>query len=114
MITGISDISTPDANLHAGIKYHRFLRDRYFSDGEIDRLDQGLLTLAAYNAGPARVRRLRQEATERGLDGNVWFRNVEQMAPRQTVEYVGNIFEYYIAYREYLERAAALEALTSD
>jgi membrane-bound lytic murein transglycosylase MltF len=105
---GINDISTPDANVHAGVKYHRFLRDRYFSQEGIDRLNQGLLALAAYNAGPARIRRLREEAAERGLDGNVWFRNLEELAPRQTVEYVGNIFQYYLAYRSHLDRVERL------
>jgi membrane-bound lytic murein transglycosylase MltF len=111
---GINDISTAEANVHAGVKYHKFLRDRYFSGEEIDRLNQGLLALAAYNAGPARVRRLRQQAAEKGLDGNVWFRNVEELAPRETVQYVGNIFQYYLAYRVHIERAERLAGATGD
>jgi membrane-bound lytic murein transglycosylase MltF len=42
-----------------------------------------------------------------GLDPNVWFRNVEIIAARQigreTVQYVSNIFKYYIAYRLILD-----------
>ncbi|MGE5237285.1 MAG: lytic transglycosylase F, partial [Chloroflexota bacterium] len=36
-------------------------------------------------------------------DPNVWFRNVEVIAAarigRETVQYVSNIYKYYIAYR---------------
>ncbi len=45
-----------------------------------------------------------------GLDPNIWFKNVELAAAkrigRETVQYVGNIYKYYIAYhmiREKLE-----------
>ena len=62
-----------------------------------------LFAFAAYNAGPARVRRLRTEAAERGLNPNVWFNNVERIASerigRETVTYVSNIYKYYVAYR---------------
>ncbi len=101
---GIEDISTAEANIHAGIKYLRFLHERYFSQGAMTRLNQGLFSLAAYNAGPARLRRIRKEASEKGLDPNVWFRNVEQLAPGETRQYVSNVYKYYITYREYLGR----------
>jgi membrane-bound lytic murein transglycosylase MltF len=32
------------------------------------------------NAGPARVRQLRRQASSRGLDPNTWFNNVERIA----------------------------------
>ena len=100
---GIPDISNIENNIHAGTKYLAFLRDRYFSDPEIAPRDRDFLTLAAYNAGPARVRKLRAEAAEQGLDPNVWYRNVEVIAARrvgrETVRYVSNITKYWIAYR---------------
>ena len=100
---GIDDISTVDNNIHAGAKYMRFLADRYFDDEGIDDLNQWLLTLAAYNAGPAKVARLRREATENGYDRNIWFNNVEIIAARrigrETVTYVSNIFKYYVGYQ---------------
>lgn len=100
---GIPDIRTAENNIHAGAKYMRFLADRYFSDPGIDALDQGLLTLAAYNAGPARVAKLRAKAAAAGLDPDVWFHNVEVIAARdigrETVDYVGNIYKYYVAYK---------------
>ena len=106
---GIDDISTVDSNIHAGAKYMRFLADRYFDDEGIDDLNQWLLTLAAYNAGPAKVARLRREATENGYDRNIWFNNVEIIAARrigrETVTYVSNIFKYYAGYQVISERS---------
>lgn len=106
---GIDDISTADNNIHAGAKYMRFLADRYFSDEGFDDLNQWLLTLAAYNAGPARATRLRREAAENGYDPNVWFDNVEIIAARrighETVTYVSNIFKYYVGYQLISERS---------
>jgi membrane-bound lytic murein transglycosylase MltF len=100
---GIPDIEQLENNIHAGTKYLRFLRDRYFSGPEIDQTDQTLFTFAAYNAGPARIRRLRSEAKKMGLDPNKWFENVEKVAARrigrETVQYVDNIAKYYVAYR---------------
>jgi membrane-bound lytic murein transglycosylase MltF len=100
---GIADISTLENNIHAGTKYLRFLRDRYFSDPAIDPINQTLLTFAAYNAGPARVQQLREEAARTGLDPDVWFGSVEHVAARrvgrETVQYVANIAKYYVAYR---------------
>lgn len=105
---GIDDVSTADNNIHAGAKYMRFLADRYFDDEGIDDLNQWLLTLAAYNAGPAKVARLRREASENGYDPNVWFDHVEIIAARrigrETVTYVSNIFKYYVGYQVITER----------
>jgi len=99
---GIPDISTAEDNIHAGIKYLNFIRNRYFSDPEVDIFNQTLFAFAAYNAGPARVRKLRTMASEQGYNPNVWFDNVEVMAARdigkETVQYVANILKYYIAY----------------
>jgi len=98
----IPNIDNLEPNIHAGIKYMAFLRDRYFNDKNIQPLDKTLFSFAAYNAGPARITKLREEAKKRGLDSNVWFQNVEVIAAerigRETVQYVSNIFKYYIAY----------------
>ena len=94
-------------NIHAGTLYLRFMADRYFSDPGLTPLNRDLFTLAAYNAGPARVRKLRKEARKRGFDANVWFNNVEAVAAarigRETVTYVRNIYKYFIAY-EYITK----------
>ena len=100
---GIPDITVLENNIHAGVKYLRFLRDRYFDDPMLDAFNASLLSFAAYNAGPGRVARLRAEAEESGLDPNVWFNNVEVIAAkrigRETVQYVSNVYKYYVAYR---------------
>jgi membrane-bound lytic murein transglycosylase MltF len=99
---GIPDIDKAENNIHAGMKYMAFLRDRYFSDPEISHEDQMAFSWAAYNAGPAKVRKMRNLAKEIGLDPNVWHANVElaagKIVGRETVKYVSNIFKYYIAY----------------
>ena len=47
------------------------------------------------------------------LDPNVWFNNVEEVAAkrigRETVQYVSNIYKYYIAYRLIFESRKAKE-----
>ena len=111
---GITGIDKLENNIHAGAKYLAFLRDRYFDDPAIEppaRLD---FAWAAYNAGPARVRRLREKAAKRGLDPNKWFFNVEQLAAeeigRETVDYVANINKYYLAYTLQFDSARRREA----
>ena len=106
---GVDDISTVDGNVHAGAKYMRFVADRYFGDERYDALGQWLFSLAAYNAGPATVARLRREAAEKGYDPNRWFDNVEIIAARrigrETVTYVSNVFKYYVGYQLAAQRA---------
>jgi membrane-bound lytic murein transglycosylase MltF len=116
---GVGDIHQTEANINAGVKYMRFVIDTYYKDEPMTRLDKGLFAFASYNAGPGRIRQLRAEAQKRGLDPNVWFGNVEQIASerigRETVTYVSNIYKYYIAYRLLVEerdrRNAAKEQL---
>ena len=99
----IPNIEELESNIHAGVKYLHFLHNRYFKRDDIDLVNQWLFTFAAYNAGPARVSALRKNATKMGLDPNTWFKNVELVAAkrigRETVQYVSNIYKYYIAYR---------------
>ena len=99
----VGDITKIEPNVHAGVKYMRFIRSQFFDDEPMDDVNKALFTFAAYNAGPGRVRQLRREAGDRGLDPNVWFGNVERVASerigRETVTYVSNIYKYYVAYR---------------
>ncbi|MEE8553186.1 MAG: lytic transglycosylase F [Desulfobacterales bacterium] len=99
----IADIENLENNIHAGVKYLGFIRGRYFDDHAIDSLNQNLLTFASYNAGPAKIASLRKEAKQMGLDPNLWFKNVEVVAAnkigRETVQYVSNIYKYYLAYK---------------
>jgi membrane-bound lytic murein transglycosylase MltF len=99
----VGDIKQLEPNIHAGVKYMRWMVDNFYADEPMDRLNKGLFAFASYNAGPGRIRQLRAEAKKRGLDPNVWFGNVEQIASerigRETVTYVSNIFKYYVAYK---------------
>jgi membrane-bound lytic murein transglycosylase MltF len=99
----VGDITQVEPNVHAGVKYMRFMMDQYYKDEPMDPVNKALMTFASYNAGPGRVRQLRRETEKRGLDPNVWFGNVERIASerigRETVTYVSNIYKYYIAYR---------------
>jgi membrane-bound lytic murein transglycosylase MltF len=106
----VGDIRQLEPNIHAGVKYSRRLRDEYLGNEPLDDLNRGLFTLASYNAGPTRIRQLRREAARRGLDGNVWFGQVERIVSerigRETLSYVSNIYKYYLAYRLLAEKEA--------
>ena len=110
----IPDVSTAEANIHAGVKYMRYLMDHYFADPEIDEVNRYLFAFAAYNAGPNRIARLRALAPEYGFDPNQWFKNVQYVVAskvsQEPVRYVGNIYKYYLAYRRLreIERERAL------
>jgi membrane-bound lytic murein transglycosylase MltF len=106
----VGDINDVEPNIHAGIKYMRWMIDEYYGKEPMTKLDKALFSLASYNAGAGRISRLRKEAAKRGLDPNVWFHNVEHVAAEkigaETVAYVNNIYKYYIAYRLIMESMA--------
>ena len=99
----IAEIEKLENNIHAGTKYLRFIINQYYKDEPMDNVNKMLFAFASYNAGPAKVNRLRKKTAAMGLDPNVWFHNVEIAAAkvigRETVQYVSNIYKYYIAYR---------------
>jgi|KBSSwiStaDraftv2_1062776.scaffolds.fasta_scaffold15863_2 membrane-bound lytic murein transglycosylase MltF len=105
----IANVDAMDSNIHAGVKYLRFVSDRYFGDAKFDELNRHVFAFAAYNAGPARIQDLRTIAAKEGLDPNEWFNNVEIVAGRkigrETVDYVRNILKYWVAYHLALDPA---------
>lgn len=108
---GIAEIDkSADRNIEAGSKYMRLLADKYLDDPGLTPLNRTLMTFAAYNAGPGNLRKFRRLAEKSGLDKNVWFGNVEHAAARvvgrETVDYVGNIYKYYVAYKLAREKQA--------
>jgi len=109
----VGDITQLDANIHAGVKYIRFMLDQYYENEPMDSLNKGLFAFAAYNAGPGRISQLRRQAAERGLDPNRWFNHVEVIAAekigRETVQYVSNIYKYYLAYTMIMEQSEKRE-----
>jgi len=98
----VGDVRQTESNVHAGVKYIRFMIDQYFAKEPMTPLNRGLFAFAAYNCGPGRLAQLRKEAARQGLDPNIWFNNVERIAEqrigRETVQYVSNIYKYYVAY----------------
>jgi membrane-bound lytic murein transglycosylase MltF len=114
----VGDISQIEPNIHGGVKYMRFMMDQYFKDEPMDDLNKALMTFAAYNCGPGRLRQLRRETEKRGLDPNVWFGNVERIASerigRETVTYVANIYKYYITYRLLQEQQDRRDAVKAE
>lgn len=115
----VGDIHQEDANIHAGIKYFHSMVDKYYGNEPMDDVNKVLFTFAAYNCGPGRIKQLRAEAAQKGLDPNVWLGNVEMIAAArvgtETVNYVSNIYKYYVAYKlisiQEEERRKAKESL---
>ena len=118
----VGDIRQVEPNIHAGVKYLRYVEDTYFDEPSLDPVVKALFAFASYNAGPGRVQSFRKEAARRGLNPDRWFRNVEYVAAekigQETVTYVSNIFKYYVAYqlvaqaqRDRVAARAALETM---
>jgi membrane-bound lytic murein transglycosylase MltF len=99
----VRNVMAAENNIEAGVKMLRHFEDTYFNDPNISRVDKTLMVFASYNAGPNRIARLRKEAAAQGLDPNKWFNNVELMVAKDigqvTVNYVSNIYKYYVAYK---------------
>jgi len=108
---GFDDVSGPEDNLHAGIKYMAWLRDTYFDGPELSEPVRVDFALAAYNAGPGRVRRWRSEAPQRGADPDRWFGEVENLALEdvglEPVRYVANVNKYFVILTRLLDERAA-------
>ena len=66
----IPDIEKLEKNIHAGTKYLRFIIEQYYRNEPMDDINKMLFGFASYNAGPARVRGLREKASAMGLDPN--------------------------------------------
>lgn len=115
---GIDDVSPVENNIHAGVKYLDFLRNRYFDDPAIRPRDRVRFSLAAYNAGPAKIRRARKLARKMNLNPDRWFRNVElamlNIVGQETVQYVSNINKYYVIYKNVFEQIEKRQAAMAE
>jgi membrane-bound lytic murein transglycosylase MltF len=100
---GIKNIHDLENNIHAGVKYLNHLKTQYFDHPAISREDRFFLTLAAYNAGPDRIMKLRRITRKNGGNPDKWFFHVEktaaQMIGQEVVEYVADVYKYFIAYQ---------------
>ncbi len=110
----IPDVRNAKSNIHAGTKMLALITKTYFNDPGISDVDKTLFTFASYNAGQNRIVRLRKEAAKQGLDPNKWFGNVELMVAQdigqETVQYVANIYKYYVAYKMAIAQQQVREA----
>jgi membrane-bound lytic murein transglycosylase MltF len=99
----VGDIHQVDPNIHAGVKYFHNMLDTLYGNEPMDDLNKVLFTFAVYNCGSGRVKQLRAEAAQKGLNPNVWIDNVEFIAANrvgvETVNYVSNIYKYYVSYK---------------
>ncbi len=99
---GIPNAESVEDNIHAGVKYLDYVRNRYFSDDTIPMDERVRFTLASYNAGPANIRRSRSTTEEMGYDSTKWFGNVEMGTMKRVgpepVQYVRNINKYYLSF----------------
>ena len=90
------------------------LMDDYFKDAPFDEQNRNLFAFAAYDVGPGAIQSLRREADSQKLDPNVRFNNVERVAAarvgQEPVQYVRNIYKYYVAYKLIEEADAAKKA----
>ncbi|MDE0054932.1 MAG: transporter substrate-binding domain-containing protein [Gammaproteobacteria bacterium] len=68
-------LKDPETGIAAGVAYLRWTRER-FPDLPVG--EQTLFALGAYNAGHGHIRDGRRLARQLGLDGSLWFDNVEQ------------------------------------
>ena len=114
---GITDVDRMENNVRAGAKYLRFIIDRYYRDESMTALNREIFAIASYNAGPARIQGLRRQASSLGLDPNRWFQHVEVVVSkeigRETVDYVRNIYKYYLTYNLLDQRQLARERAES-
>jgi len=103
----VPNVNEAEGNIDAGAKMLRNIVNTYLNDPKLDDMNKALLAFASYNAGPNRIVGLRKRAASEGLDPNQWFGNVELVAAREigqeTVQYVNNIYKYYVAYKLVLE-----------
>lgn len=115
---GIPNIDSVSDNIRAGARYMRFIEDRYFASDDMSDIESWVFALAAYNAGPAKIQRIRRIAAAEGHNPDRWLGNVEIVAARkigrETVRYVRNIFKYYVAYRLSWERRALRQSLDTE
>jgi len=106
---GVTGIEDPEKNVQAAALYFDLLAERYFNDPNMDRNDRAAFVLAAYNAGPTRIQRLRREARANNVDPDLWYGQMETLVlrkiGREPVHYVTNVAKYYLCLSRILSTA---------
>jgi membrane-bound lytic murein transglycosylase MltF len=99
---GFDDIQSAENNVHAGVKYLKYLMDQYFPADRFSPAERLRFTLAAYNAGPGNIQKSLRKTEELGFDSTKWFENAElgtlQQVGLEPVHYVRNINKYYLSF----------------
>lgn len=72
---GVEDLEDPRVSIETGIRYLRWVWERYSNRLDFD--EHMWFTLAGYNAGQGHVYDARRLAGKMGLDPDVWFGNAE-------------------------------------
>ena len=103
MGVSIWDLTDPRQGVEIGALYFKRLLDIWLDEPHLDEETRLRFAVAAYHVGPGRLRRLRKEAGENGLDRNRWAGHVEKMvakevAPRSAA-YVAEVFATRARYR---------------
>ncbi|MCE2570524.1 lytic transglycosylase F [Motilimonas eburnea] len=105
----VKDFRTLDGNIQAAARYMRWIDKHYLANKSLSPDNRQAMIWAAYNAGPNKFNKMLKRAREMGLDDSVWFGQVEIAAAletgRETVQYVANIYKYYLAYKLSFELA---------
>ena len=94
----IPEIDRPDDNIHAGVRYLRYIIDKYYSEPGLTDSDRMMMAVASYQAGPLYIQQARGWAETHGLDADRWFGGVEvavqKLYGNHTVEYVEDVAFY--------------------
>ena len=80
----VGDITQTEANIHAGIKYMRFMIDQYYEKEPMTKLDKALFAFASYNAGAGRWRRCARKPPSAGSTPTSGSRTSSTSPPRRS------------------------------
>ncbi|MBU1274762.1 MAG: lytic transglycosylase F [Proteobacteria bacterium] len=99
----IKRLLEPEYNVSVAVKYLAHIRDHYFGDPGLSLPVRARFSLAAYNAGPTALSRVRRVSKRLGYNPNLWFFNCEygalHLVGSEPVSYVRNILKYYVSYK---------------
>lgn len=89
---GFDSLTKPEVSIHAGTRYMRHVYD--LLDDVPNPTERLWFTLASYNAGLGHIEDAQRLAEEQGLDPNVWFGNVAEVAPLLQRRSIHRRFQY--------------------
>ena len=100
---GVKDYRSYSGNIEAAGRYITWLNKYYLNDPQVNAENELAMIWAAYNAGPNKFVKIQKRAEAMGLNKHVWFGQLEIAAGletgQETVQYVANIYKYYLAYK---------------